>query len=43
MEETMTCCLCEEEQPSQNIHHVEINGSAKPICKECVTAIKGLA
>lgn len=43
MEETMKCCLCDEKHPADDIHHVDINGSSKKICKECAAAIKGLA
>jgi len=43
MEETNTCCICGEKHPVEEIHHVDINGSSKNICKECVTAVKGLA
>lgn len=37
------CCVCGEEHGLDNIEHVEIKGETKEICKECATAIKGLA
>jgi hypothetical protein len=41
--ECYTCCCCDEEHDLNNIHKIEIKGKSKKICKECATAIKGLA
>jgi hypothetical protein len=34
-------CGCEVEE--EHLKHIPIKGKQKKICKECVTAIKGLA
>lgn len=42
MDETYTCCICESEINEKDIKHIKIKGDAEDICKECITAIKGL-
>jgi len=37
------CCVCGEEHGLDDIEHIETKKGIKKICKECVTAIKGLA
>ena len=37
------CCVCGEEHGLDDIHHVEMKGESRKICKECVMVIKGLA
>ena len=36
------CCVCGEEHGLDDIHHIEIKGKVKDVCKGCATAIKGL-
>jgi hypothetical protein len=43
MTDLYICCVCGKEHEDENIHHVEVKGEPKKICKECVTAIKGFA
>jgi len=37
------CCICGEEHGLDEIEHIETKGKERKICKECATAIKGLA
>jgi len=37
------CSVCDEEHDLDDIHHIEIKGKIKKICKGCATAIKGFA
>ncbi len=43
MEEIYICCVCGEEHKDENIHHIDVKGETKDICKGCATSIKGLA
>jgi hypothetical protein len=43
MEKKHVCLVCGEEHGFDDIHHMKIKGKTKKICKECATAIKGLA
>ena len=36
------CAVCGEEHGLEDVHHVDVKGQTKVICKECATAIKGL-
>ena len=36
------CVVCACEVEEEKIKHVKVKGKVKKICKECVTAIKGL-
>jgi hypothetical protein len=42
MNETYTCCICESKVDEKDIRHIEVKDKVKDICKECITAIKGL-
>jgi hypothetical protein len=42
-EEYYMCSCCGVEHKKDDIHHIEIKGKVKKICKGCVTAIKGFA
>lgn len=37
------CDVCNCDVKDDEIHHVEIKGNVKNICKGCVAAIKGFA
>jgi len=43
MTECYVCVCCGEEHGMDDIHHIEIKGETKTICKGCVAAIKGFA
>ena len=43
MDEKHTCLVCGEEHGLDNIHILTIKGKRRKICKDCATAIKGLA
>jgi len=43
MTENNVCCVCGKEHVPSDIHEIEIKGTTKQICKECVTAVKGFA
>ena len=36
------CEMCECEVQEEKVKHITIKGNVKKICKDCVTAIKGL-
>ena len=42
-EEYYMCSCCGEEHKKEDIHHIEIKGKIKKMCKGCVAAIKGFA
>ena len=42
MEEIYICCICGEEHEDEDVHHLEVKGETKDICKGCATSIKGL-
>jgi hypothetical protein len=35
------CCVCGEEHGLDDIHHIEIKGETKKVCKGCAAEIKG--
>ena len=41
MEEKIICDCCNEKENKDDIHHIEIKGKIRKICKECATAITG--
>ena len=41
-DEKVICCVCGEEHGLDDIHHIDVKGQKKKICKGCATAIKGL-
>ena len=41
-EECYICLVCGEEHGLDDIHHIEIKGDTKKICKGCATSIKGI-
>ena len=43
MKDKHVCLVCGGEHGLDDIHHIQIKGSIKKICKGCVTAIKGFA
>ena len=43
MDDCISCICCGEEHGLDDVHHITIKGENKTICKQCVTAIKGLA
>jgi len=42
IEERHTCIICGEEHGLDDIHHIEIKGQTKKICKGCAASIKGI-
>ena len=42
MVKSCTCCVCESECEMKQVKQFKRKGKIKNICKECVTAIKGL-
>jgi hypothetical protein len=42
MDDCISCVCCGEEHGLDDVHHINIKGEKKIICKQCVTAIKGL-
>jgi hypothetical protein len=37
------CVVCNCSVDEEKLEHVKVKGTVKKICRECVTAIKGLA
>ena len=42
MEKSCTCCICESKCEMTEVKQLKRKGKIKSICKECVTAIKGI-
>jgi len=42
LEDTHVCLVCGEEHGLDDIHHIEIKGKTRKICKGCAAAIKGI-
>ena len=40
-DDSHVCLVCGEEHGLDDIHHIEIKGETKKICKGCAAAIKG--
>ncbi|PNX53751.1 MAG: hypothetical protein BV458_02725 [Thermoplasmata archaeon M9B2D] len=41
-EELYLCCVCGEEHSFDDIHHIEIKGETKNICRGCADTVHGL-